>query len=121
MHGESLVPLMRGQAPQDWRDSLYYHYYEYPAVHMVNRHYGVRTERYKLIHYYKIDEWELFDLELDPDELRSVAAEPGYRETRAELEDELRRLQQEYGEVEPAHTYDRIRAEREAARKRSKG
>ena len=65
MHGESLVPLMTGKSPRDWRRSIYYHYYEYPGVHAVRRHYGVRTERYKLMRFYGHDVvgWELFDLE----------------------------------------------------------
>ena len=62
----------------------------------MQKHYGVRTERYKLIHYYEIDEWELFDLEQDPNELRSLHEDPLYAETRAELTSELRRLQRLY-------------------------
>ena len=71
MQGRSLVPLLRGDTP-DWRDELYYHYHGYPAVHMVARHYGIRTRRYKLIHFYQLDEWELYDLRDDPDELRNI-------------------------------------------------
>ncbi len=108
MHGESLVPLMQGDAPESWRDSIYYHYYEFPAVHMVNRHYGVRTERYKLIHYYQLGEWELFDLQEDPDELQSVADDPAYGGVRADLLRELRRLQVFYGEPDAEGTVDRI-------------
>ncbi len=108
MQGESLAPLMQGESPEDWRSSIYYHYYEYPAVHMVNRHYGVRTERHKLIHYYQLDEWELFDLELDPDELTNRADDPAYSAVRAELEVELTRLQELYGETDPEGTVDRI-------------
>src|SRR5690606_39171594 len=59
MQGASLVPLLKGETPADWRKSFYYHYYEYPDSHRVPKHYGVRTERYKLIHYYDTDEWEL--------------------------------------------------------------
>ena len=108
MQGVSLTPLMQGKRPEDWRRSIYYHYYEYPAVHMVNRHYGVRTERHKLIHYYQLDEWELFDLELDPDELTNRADDPAYSAVRAELEAELTRLQELYGETDPEGTVDRI-------------
>jgi arylsulfatase A-like enzyme len=96
MQGRSLVPLLEGEAPSDWRDAVYYHYYEFPAVHQVQRHYGVRTDRYKLIHYYLIDEWELFDLETDPDELRSVYDEPDYAEVRSELEVRLAELRAQY-------------------------
>jgi arylsulfatase A-like enzyme len=108
MQGVSLAPLMRGESPEDWRTSIYYHYYEYPAVHMVNRHYGVRTDRHKLIHYYQLGEWELFDLELDPDELTNRADDPAYSAVRAELEAELVRLQELYGETDPEGTVDRI-------------
>ncbi|MGH7444056.1 MAG: sulfatase family protein, partial [Longimicrobiales bacterium] len=72
MQGRSLVPLLRGTTPADWRDAIYYQYFAYPDWHMVSRQYGVRTERYKLIHYYEVDEWELFDLSRDPHELVSV-------------------------------------------------
>jgi arylsulfatase A-like enzyme len=89
MQGRSLVPLLEGRTPADWREAIYYHYWEYPAWHMVRRHYGVRTQRYKLIYYYEIDEWELFDLQNDPEELRSVFADPDYAEIVAELKERL--------------------------------
>ena len=96
MQGRSIVPLLRGQRPDDWRDAVYYHYYEYPGVHAVQRHYGIRTDRYKLIHYYLIDEWELFDLERDPDELRSVYADPEYAAVVADLTTRLAELRRAY-------------------------
>jgi len=96
MQGRSIVPLLRGQTPFDWRDSLYYHYYEFPAVHMVMRHYGVRTQRFKLIHYYPIDEWELFDLMNDPYELHNVYDEPKYANVVENLASELHRLRDQY-------------------------
>ncbi len=95
MQGRSLVPLLRGRTPTDWRDAVYYQYFEYPGWHMVRRQYGVRTERYKLIHYYELGEWELFDLLRDPEELNSVADNPAYAEVRAELEARLHRLREE--------------------------
>ena len=68
-----------GGAPADWRKSFYYHYYEYPIPHHVRPHYGVVTDRYKLVHFYfDADYWELFDLKADPHELRSVYGQPGY-------------------------------------------
>ena len=100
MHGESLVPLLRGEEP-DWRNSIYYHYYEGHGPHDVPCHYGVRTRRYKLVRYYELDEWELFDLEADPDELRSVYADPGYTLVLEGLKAELARLQEGYGDTEP--------------------
>src|SRR5262245_49977402 len=96
MQGKSLVPLLKGATPGDWRKSIYYHYYEYPAVHMVNRHYGVRTDRYKLIHFYNLGEWELFDLKKDPGERKSVHADPAYADTLKELKAELERLRKQY-------------------------
>jgi arylsulfatase A-like enzyme len=96
MQGRSLVPLLAGNTPDDWRKSFYYHYYEGPpAVHKVARHYGVATDRYKLIHYYQTGEWELLDREKDPLELRSFYGDPAYAEVQEELEDELERLRGE--------------------------
>jgi arylsulfatase A-like enzyme len=103
MQGRSLVPLLEGETPGDWREAIYYQYYEFPGVHSVQRHYGIRTQRYKLIHYYLIDEWELFDLVSDPDELLSVYDEPEYSEVRRELETGLAELRALYQvpEVDP--------------------
>ncbi len=101
MQGASLVPLLRGRTPAGWRESIYYHYWEYPAVHDVQRHFGVRTDRYKLIHYYGIGEWELFDLERDPLELGSVHADPAYAAVVERLEAELARLQRQCGDTDP--------------------
>lgn len=89
MQGASLRPLMDGTTPPDWRRSLYYHYYE-TGEHNVPRHEGVRTERYKLVHFYDAGQWELYDLIKDPQEMRSVYDVPAYgpivRQLRAELE-----------------------------------
>jgi len=104
MQGESLLPLMQGHRERNWRESIYYHYYEFPAVHMVARHYGVRTERYKLIYYYYPDDrylngWEMFDLERDPREMNSVYDDPGYSDIRDDLKIELRRLRTHYNDT----------------------
>lgn len=96
MQGKSLVPLLKGQQPTDWRKSIYYHYYEYPSVHMVPRHYGVRGERYKLIKFYEFDEWEFYDLQEDPDELTNQYENPAYADRIAEMKVELERLRTEY-------------------------
>lgn len=96
IQGRSLKPLFLGETPEDWRTSHYYQYYEYPGYHCVERHYGVRTERYKLIHFYTRDEWELFDLETDPMEMNSVYDDDSYAETVAELKMELTRLREHY-------------------------
>ncbi len=99
MQGYSIRPLLRGRTPTDWRRSMYYHYYEYPGWHSVKRHYGVRTQRYKLMHfYYDIDAWELYDLQSDPDELQNVYDKPTYAQVVNNLKAELRRLQHLYGD-----------------------
>ena len=103
MQGESLVPLLRAQNPSDWRKSVYYHYYEWPAVHMVRRHYGVRTDRHKLMYYYNLDEWELYDLETDQLETQNLYGNEDYADIVGELKIELARLRQLYQvpEVDP--------------------
>jgi arylsulfatase A-like enzyme len=101
MQGRSLVPLLVGEVQPDWRTSFYYHYYEAEGPHAVPEHYGVATDRYKLIHYPTTNEWELFDLQSDPRELSSRAADPAYGAIRVELEVELERLRVELG-VSPA-------------------
>ncbi len=92
LQGRSLKPFLTGETPDDWRSSFYYQYYEYPGAHCVQRHYGVRTDRFKLIYYYMIDEWELFDTDADPNELNNVYDDPAYSDTVAELKAELERL-----------------------------
>ncbi len=96
MQGRSVVPLLEGEEPDDWRESIYYHYFEFPGWHDVRRHCGVRTSRYKLIHYYDIREWELFDLRNDPDELRSVYEDTAYTQVVRDLKAELVRLRKLY-------------------------
>ncbi len=93
MQGRSIRRVLRRRTPRGWRTSMYYHYYEYPAVHSVKRHYGVRTQRYKLIHFYHdIDEWELYDLRKDPREMKNVYDDAAYAEVVKELKVELKRL-----------------------------
>jgi arylsulfatase A-like enzyme len=103
MQGRSLVPILKGKAPKDWRTSFYYHYYERPGPHNVARHYGVVTDRFKLVHFYEPDMnyWELFDLSKDPHELKSVFGDPAYATTRKELEAELTRLRTELKVPDP--------------------
>jgi arylsulfatase A-like enzyme len=92
IQGESLLGLMTGSGVRQWRESIYYHYYEHPQPHRVAPHYGVRTDRFKLVYYYGTDEWELFDLVEDPGEMKSVYGDPSRAELVAELKSELRRL-----------------------------
>ena len=96
MQGRSIVPLLKGKTPTDWRNSIYYQYYEFPGYHNVRRHYGVRNHRYKLIHFYMIEGWELYDLERDPSELNSVYGKAGYEKITAEMKNELLRLRKHY-------------------------
>jgi len=96
MQGLSLKPLFEGGAPDNWRDSIYYGYYCFPEYHAVRRHDGVRNSRYKLMHFYDIDEWELFDLEKDLYEMKSVHADPEYSETFSHMKDELAKLRDQY-------------------------
>jgi len=96
MQGESLLPILKNEETE-WRDALYYHYYEYPAVHMVKKHYGIKTDRYKLIHFYDdVDEWELYDLEKDPDEMKNVFDDAEYADIRKDLETRLQELRVYY-------------------------
>lgn len=101
MQGRSLLPLCRGETPADWRTSLYYHYYEYPVPHRVRPHYGVITDRFKLIHYYKpdVNDWELLDREKDPLEVKDFYKDPAYAQTVKELHAELERLRKEVKET----------------------
>ncbi|MDH5367277.1 MAG: sulfatase [Cyclobacteriaceae bacterium] len=97
MQGESLIPLLKGDTTQWNRDAVYYHYYEYPAVHMVKRHYGIVTKDYKLAHfYYDVDEWELYDRKKDPQEMKNVYHDPDYATIVTKLKMELKELRIKY-------------------------
>jgi arylsulfatase A-like enzyme len=104
MQGQSLAPLLRGESPADWRQTVYYRYYHDPGHHNTRAHYGVRTATHKLIHYWKKDAWELFDLVKDPTEQHNLlfdpaeAARPEVAKVFAELKAEIARLQQEFGD-----------------------
>jgi arylsulfatase A-like enzyme len=115
MQGKSLVPILKGETPADWRKSFYYEYYEYPIPHHVRPHYGVVTDRYKLVHFYgpDVNYWELFDRKTDPLELKSLFDDPAHAGTVADLTKELDRLrvelkvpssppEQAYGRPSPA-------------------
>ncbi len=97
VQGRSLLPLL-AKEPVIWRDALYYHYYDGPGEHGVAKHYGVRTERYKLIRFYADDAWELYDLEKDPYEMHSVYDDPEYAKIREELTAKLDALKKEYAD-----------------------
>lgn len=98
MQGESFRDLVNGKSDK-WRDAVYYTYYEYPAVHMVKRHYGISTKRYKLIHfYYDIDEWEMYDLEEDPQEMNNIYEHSDYADVKAEMHQKLEDIRTKYGD-----------------------
>jgi len=92
MQGRSLVPVLRGQVPRDWRTSMYYRYYHDPGDHNTRAHYGVRTRTHKLVYYWKKDQWELFDLVHDPSEMNNLYGQPGQDELTKSLKAELARL-----------------------------
>lgn len=99
MQGVSLRPVLDngGKTPQNWRKAVYYHYYEFPGWHMVKRHYGIRTDKFKLIHFYNdIDEWELYDMKKDPHEMHNQYHNPAYQDTIKQLKVQLTQLQVQY-------------------------
>jgi arylsulfatase A-like enzyme len=95
---------MQNENPEEWRESIYYHYYEYPGPHSVKRHYGIRTERYKLIHFYHdIDQWELYDLQEDPTEIHNLYGEKEYEELTTTLFLKMVALQDQYNDTTAVH------------------
>jgi arylsulfatase A-like enzyme len=100
MQGRSLLPLLRGRTPPDWRASMYYRYYHDPGDHNTRAHYGVRTPTHKLIYFWKKDQWELFDLVHDPHELHNLYGEPGQDELTATMKRELARLKRSFGDTD---------------------
>ncbi|SEC72914.1 Arylsulfatase A [Maribacter dokdonensis] len=100
IQGKSFRKLVNGEA-SEWRDAVYYTYYEYPGEHRVKRHYGIRTDRYKLIHfYYDIEDWELYDLQKDPYEMNNIYNDPEYSSIQKELHENLKELREKYGDSE---------------------
>ena len=92
IQGRSFLPLLKGETPKDWRTSMYYRYYHYPMHHQVQPHYGIRTLKYKLIYFNKINQWELYDLERDPHEMRNVYSDAQYANVVKELKVQLQQL-----------------------------
>lgn len=96
IQGKSIKPILEGK-DVPWRDAIYYHYYEFPNEHGVQKHYGIRTNRYKLIHFYKnIDEWELYDLKNDPNEMHNIINNKKYATLIVELKAKLKELKKQY-------------------------
>ncbi len=105
--GKSFAAALDGTSPDNWRQSMYYHYYEFPFWHHVQPHYGIRTQDYTLAHfYYNIDQWELYDLKKDPKQMNNVIEDPAYAEVVTELKKELSDLQKHYSDD---HTLDEYR------------
>ena len=99
IQGESFRKLAREEGADEWRDAIYYTYYEYPGEHNVQRHHGVRTDRYKLIHfYYDSGTWELYDLENDPSEMNNLYNDPAYAEVQEQMHDKLIEIRRKYGD-----------------------
>ena len=97
MQGTSFVPVLEGNTPKDWQEAMYYHYYEFPFWHHVQPHYGIRTQKYTLAHfYYNIDVWELYDLEKDPNQMNNIYNDPNYTSTITELKAKLKNLMIKY-------------------------
>ncbi len=104
IQGQSFKSILEdeGKVSPDWRKAAYYHYYEYPAEHSVKRHYGIRTADFKLIHFYNnIDEWEMYDLKKDPNEMTNVFDTPEYAVKRTELMSLLKETQKKYKDDDP--------------------
>ena len=95
MQGRSLLPVLRGTTPANWRTAMYYRYYHDPGDHNTRAHYGVRTATHKLIYFWTKDQWELFDLVRDPHELYNLYGQPGQAALAASLKAELARLKRE--------------------------
>ena len=97
MQGDSFKSILEGNTPSDWKEAMYYHYYEFPYWHHVQPHYGIRTQKYTLAHfYYNIDVWELYDLEKDPEQLNNIINDPQYTNVIKELKIQLKALMVKY-------------------------
>jgi arylsulfatase A-like enzyme len=109
MQGRSFAAALTGNAPADWRQSMYYHYYEFPFWHHVQPHYGIRTDRYTLAHfYYSIDKWEFYDNEKDPDQVINRINDPAYADIISKLKLELKALMKNYDNDLPLAEYRKI-------------
>ena len=109
MQGTSFTSLLKGETPQDWEQAMYYHYYEFPYWHHVQPHYGIRTQKYTLVHfYYNIDVWELYDLEKDPDQMSNIINDPEYEPIIADLKVQLKTLMQKYDDDKSMDEFRKI-------------
>lgn len=109
MQGISFKPILFGKTPKDWQKSMYYHYYEFPYWHHVQPHYGIRTERYTLAHFYhNIDVWELYDLDKDPKQMNNIINDPQYTNIVSKLKAELKSLMKKYNNDKPLEDFRKI-------------
>lgn len=109
VQGRSFAPNIAGQSPEDWPKSMYYHYYEFPFWHHVQPHYGLRSERYKLIHfYYSVDKWEFYDLENDPDELNNAINDQQYASIIADMKIQLKEKMKTYDDDKSIDEFRKI-------------
>lgn len=99
VQGRSFKKILEGKTPSDWDQAMYYHYYEFPFWHHVQPHYGIRTQRYTLAHfYYSMDVWELYDLKKDPHQMNNVISDPKYKDVIVKLKSELKELMKKNGD-----------------------
>ena len=109
MHGRSFASALEGSSDENWRQSIYYHYYEFPFWHHVQPHYGIRTDKFTLAHfYYNIDVWELYDLEKDPSQMNNIINDPAYAEVVEDLKAQISELQTAYGDELDLEAYREI-------------
>ncbi|MCD6354566.1 MAG: DUF4976 domain-containing protein, partial [Prolixibacteraceae bacterium] len=109
VQGTSFYANLLGKTPADWQNEMYYHYYEFPFWHHVQPHYGIRNERYKLVHfYYNIDVWEFYDLQKDPNELNNAINAPEYQDVIAKMKVELKNLMVKYKDDKPLDEFRKI-------------
>ncbi|RUA10161.1 MAG: sulfatase, partial [Flavobacteriia bacterium] len=99
MQGSDFTPLLFGKTPENWQTAMYYHYYEFPYWHHVQPHYGIRTKRYTLAHfYYNIDVWELYDNQKDPEQIHNIIDDPAYADVVKDLKAQLKQLMIKFGD-----------------------
>ena len=109
MQGRSFAQLLKGENPKSWKNEHYYHYYEFPFWHHVQPHFGIRTQRYTLAHfYYNMDKWELYDLQNDPEQIKNLVGNPAYKDVLVDLKKQLSLLQQKYDPNNDLDDYRRI-------------
>ncbi len=109
MQGQSFADALKGEKLADWREGVYYHYYEFPYWHHVQPHYGIRTDRYTLAHfYYNIDKWELYDNKQDPNQMHNLIDDPEYANVIRDLKSQLKDLMKKYNDDKSLEEFRKI-------------